>query len=139
MRASASLNTAYHKRNLLWQVRRTQYGYARGTLIERYETALRHFVRTSRGSLRCHPNYGSTLYRLRTQGINSNSAQVVKAELQSGISRYIPDISINRISLSMDPRKEQLQLTITINWSVNGATTQMHGELGQPKKLQVSI
>lgn len=108
------------KRNALWPLRRGSKGWRTGTIAERYAAALRHLVRTPKGSIVTAPDFGTEIHLLRTQGISGDDEALQAAELQEAISRYIPDITLLGVGLEAHPGTEELD--VNISWGIIDAS-----------------
>ena len=123
------------KRNALWPLTRTTKGWKTGILSERYRAALHHLWRTPRGSLPWQPEYGTLIYRFRTQSFNSVDVAVLQEDLRQATAKWIPDISILEIKFVpgelVSESDEQLQIHCA--WGIPDATDFDGRATGQPR------
>ena len=108
----------FFKQNLLWPLAMGGAGLVTGTLILRYESAIRHLMLTPRGSLLVDPNYGTTIYKHRTQGITEATSSLIKADLSDAMSVYLPDLLLADVQVSQDPSDDET-LLVTAIWLIN--------------------
>lgn len=128
---------AYHKTNCLWPLRASGSGWITAMLLERFDAAVYHFVRTPRGSLYSDPEYGTDLYQLRTQQIGQEETQIQRATMGGGFARYLPDLMLLQLELEQDGENEAL--TARIIWKIKSAVDTMHGNLAKPQQTLVTI
>ena len=131
--------TALHKKNLALPLSYGSKGYVAVSLLKRYEAAVRHLMETHKGALYVDPNYGSTFYRMRTQGMNDDAGIVELEEFIAAAARYIPDITISRQASGVVRDQDGQRMSIYIVWGVAGAVPEVHGDLGRPQKTTVQI
>ena len=127
----------YHKTNLSWPLIWTGNRLQEVYLATRFEAALRHLMGTKKGSYYSDPDYGSIYYLLRTQGMNETAKAMALTDMETGCRRYIPDIIIMQQQVTLDPIQHAMDVEVV--WNIRGANTQMHGDLGRPKKITVSM
>jgi phage baseplate assembly protein W len=128
---------AYHKRNLAWPMSRPANGMGQVALIKRYETAIYRLLLTPKGSYFSDPNYGSMIYTLRTQGMNTIRVQRVLEDFRAAAGRYIPDINI--VDLTGDMRHEDQKLIVSCFWVIRNASQQMHGDLASTNVVKLPL
>jgi len=128
---------AYHKRNCLWPLRAVGSGWITATLLARFDAAVYHFVRAQKGSIYYDPEYGTDLYKLRTQTITDEEVQIQRASMVGGFSRWLPDLLLVSLELSKDSENEELEVAIT--WKIRAAIDTLHGNLAKPQKTTVVI
>jgi phage baseplate assembly protein W len=124
--------SAAQKMNCLWPLQRGSKGWTRAALAPRYEAAIHNLVRTPLGSLPWNPGYGSTLYRLRTQG--SPYGEITGGmlmELQAAFGRWIPDVALLGVSVQMLPQKQLLEVLVV--WGIPGVGSRGQLALGPVK------
>jgi len=134
---STRSNGAYSKTNCQWPLQRGAKGWRRVSLIDRYSSAIAHLTSTPKGSIYCDLDYGSQFFLMLTQGMNEASSKLVEADFKQAVARYIPDIVLRSMTVVPDHESETLQ--ITIDWTIRGADSQIHGDLGQPRTTTVTI
>jgi phage baseplate assembly protein W len=100
------------QQNCLWPLTRVGRGWKRGTLSERYESALRFLLLTPLGSLVWAPFFGTRVHVYRTQNITEQDRDVMKAELEISIARWIPDIVVTAILVDKAPNSDRMSLTV---------------------------
>ena len=127
----------YTKQNCTWPVRTGSKGWQREKLAKRFEAAVKHLVRTPKGSLYMDPEYGTELYKLRTQTVSDDEVGVQRPFLAQQFARYLPDLILTDLQISMDHEHEKL--TISVYWIIRGAERAMHGDLADPKKTTVMM
>jgi phage baseplate assembly protein W len=134
---------AYHKRNLRWPLAWVGGGFDFVTLVARYESAIRHMMNTPHGSLYYAPDYGTMFHRLRTQSFprkdlspeGQGKLAVAVAHMRQSVSRYIPDVLIDKIFV--EPDSEEQRLGLSCLWLLRNASASMHGDIAKPQKLTV--
>lgn len=134
---SVSSSLAYHKRNLYWPMSRRRGGMRQASLLDRLEVALFRLMNVKRGSYYSDPEYGSTIYRLRTQGLSEGMREVVYADLQQSVAKYIPDIVLYQFTVVKSD--EDQSLTVSVTWGIRGATEQQHGELAKKRITTTTV
>jgi hypothetical protein len=135
--AGRTATAAYHKRNLAWPLSRTGAGFKQVSLVERYETALRHLVRTHKGAFYADPEYGTVCYRIRTQNMTDALVQACLEDIRRGAARYIPDIIVHDLVTEVD--EDAHKFTLSVFWTIRGATQQVHGELAKTQTTYISL
>lgn len=126
----APSSAPYYKANLAWPVARSGWGFTRVTLVERYETAIIHLMSTKRGSYYADPEYGSIVYRLRTQNITDGLRELVLEDVRRGTATYIPDILVYDLRVETID-SDECSYRVSAFWNIRGATpTQKSG--GEP-------
>jgi len=128
---------AYHKRNLVFPLQRSGRGFRQAVLIERFEAALLHLAATKKGAYYGDPNYGTIVYRLRTQDMTEALRQAALESLRYGAGVYIPDIQVHDLKSEIDD--DLHKNTLSIFWTIRGATNQMHGELADVQVSRLSL
>jgi hypothetical protein len=63
--------------------------------------------------------------------------QLMEVDFKEGFQRYLPDLSLQNVSVIADQDNERRVLAIV--WIVRGADKQVHGRLAEPKKTTVTI
>lgn len=107
-------------------------------LALRFEAAVRHFIRTPKGSLWRDLNYGTTVYLLRTQGmVPDDEKPMLFEDIQRGFSRYLPDLRLHELSVIADQENERRGVAVV--WTIRGAPGRTHGELGKRRKTEVLV
>jgi hypothetical protein len=135
---TTSVTQPYFKRNCGWPVRVVSNGWDLLHLALRYEAAVKHFIRTPKGSLWRDLHYGTSVYKLRAQDMDVEAERpVIFHEVQQGFSRYLPDLSVHELSIIADHEDERRGIAVV--WTIRGANRQSHGELGQPRKTEVLV
>lgn len=129
--------TALHKVNWIYPLRWQNGSYDTATLLRRYHAAVRHLAETHKGSLYVDPNYGSTFYRMRTQGMDEDSGTVEMEEFIAAAARYIPDLVFPREAQSVIRDQDNQTQSIRLLWLVGGAVPEIHGDLGRPQTTTV--
>jgi phage baseplate assembly protein W len=134
----ASTRTAYSKQNCTFPIERGNAGWKLAQLEKRYEAAVAHFATTPKGSLWRDPEYGNLFFQLRTQSMQEEEdQQLMEVDFQDGFARYLPDLSLEDVSVIADQANERRVLAIV--WIVRGADRQIHGRLAEPRKTTVTI
>jgi len=128
---------AYHKRNLGWPLAWVGGQLRQVTLAERYESAIRHLLHTPLNSLYYAPDYGTIVYRLRTQGANPTMIDVSVAQLRQVCGKYIPDVQI--IDLVVEWQDDEQKLKIVCIWLIRDAEATMHGDLAGQRQSTVLV
>jgi phage baseplate assembly protein W len=132
--------SAYAKQNLAWPLLWEGAGFRRVTLATRYEAALRHMLNTPQGSLYYEPDYGSTIYRIRTQGMQrerTGHIAAALAHLRSAAAKYIPDIQV--VDLTAELNEDDQKLRISCVWIIREASLHMHGNLASQQTTTVLL
>jgi phage baseplate assembly protein W len=124
------------QQNVLWPVRRSPRGWRRGTLVDRYESALRVLLLTPLGFLPWAPTFGTNIHKYRTQSVGEGDAQILEAELRMAISGWIPDIQVMGIELDQNP--DDFKLTITVVWALPSVTPGAIEPILKPRKISVT-
>jgi hypothetical protein len=136
---SPTTSVAYSKQNCLWPLRNAGKGWVRSTLVERFDSAVWHLVRTPRGSLLVDMLYGTDFEKLRTQGMPTTvMVEIVQGQISEGFSRYIPDLLLNFVQVDPDPSDDEHTI-VSVSWAIQGAVQDQHGELAQPKTTAVNF
>lgn len=135
--AKISSSTPYHKRNLGWSLSWEGGSFGQRTLVERFESALIHLAKTPKGSYYADPDYGTNVYRLRTQNMNEGLIAAILQDVKLGVSKYVPDIVINDLLAEIDMDAHSLK--VWVKWSVKGADSEMHGDLATERVAFVSL
>lgn len=134
---------ATRKRNAIWPMSRTSKGWDTATMAKRYNSALRHLIRTQRGTIIWAPDYGTRLETLRTQGITAELASFIEEDIRGAISLWIPDIRLIGLNLEANPDEETLEVHIAwgipnMSGSAVGATSKDRFAFG-PYDLSVTV
>lgn len=116
----------YYKTNLAWPLKRTGWGFQRVTLVERVETALVHLAETKRGSYYADPEYGTIIYRLRTQAISTDLREVILEDLRRAAASYVPDALVHNLKVETIDADE-CSIRVSIYWTFRGMSTQRAG------------
>jgi phage baseplate assembly protein W len=119
----------YYKTNLSWPLSRAGWGFTRVTLVERVETALVHLAETKRGAYYADPEYGTIVYRLRTQNNTDSLRLAVVEDLRRAAATYVPDAIIHDMTVETIDSDES-SLRVSVYWTLRGMTTQRAG--GEP-------
>lgn len=122
------------KRNVLWPIRRGPKGWLTGTMIERYRSAVRHLLRTPRGSIIWAPTFGTRLEQYRTQVISEEDQTLLAGEIAQSFEIWIPDIRLTDLSFGEnnagdDPDSEELFVNVT--WGIPNASAMRGSGAGQ--------
>ena len=134
----ATTTTApWHKANCIWPVQRGPAGWVRKTLATRLEAAIRHLMLTPRGSLTVDPHYGTSIYKLRTQPVSDEKAQLIKAEMADALARYAPDVVLHSLDVEVVPGEQRLKVTAV--WTLRQAQAVHHVGLDGPREVTVLI
>ena len=123
--------------NLAWPVAWTASRHKVVRLWTKVEHAIRHLVRTPKGSLLVDPDYGTLWYRLRTQGITDEDAIIEVEDLRQQMARYIPQAML--VDTEIDFDREQQHLGVWISWVLPGADPSMYPGMQNPQKSYVSL
>ena len=138
--AASTSRSPYAKQNIGWPLQTAAGRLRQVTLVERYDSAVRHLLHTPYGSLWYAPDYGSLVYKLRTQGIvrgeRMRVAEVV-ARLRQSAQKYIPDVLI--VDLATEMLEEEQKLRVLGTWVIREANALMHGELAGQQTTTVLI
>jgi len=130
-------SAAYHKRNLGWPLSRHGSGFRQMTLVARFDAALRHLALTPRGSYYSDSEYGTSLYKLRTQSMSEDLLQAATAEVQRAVATYVPDIVVTDVQGVRDD--DANKLSVNIFWTIRAASQQLHGELAKQNVSSVRL
>lgn len=126
------------KLNCLWPLIRGGKGWMRGGIPERYAAAIRNFVRTPIGSYPWNPKYGTSIYRIRTQGGPYDEAQgLVEAELRIGFSLWIPEVVLIEAPVGVVPAKQKL--IVNVVWAIPSASGSQQQYAVGPVKTGVLV
>lgn len=134
---STSVSTPLFKKNCAWPLQRAHNGWKRVSQAQRAEAALRHLLRTPRGSYYSRPDYGISLYKYRTQGVPESQQDVILADIRRAAAEEIPDITVHSAEVLM--RDSDHRLEVTCVWTLNVGNAQWHKDLGAPRKLTTVI
>jgi phage baseplate assembly protein W len=127
----------YHKRNCTWPLRAGGAGWITARLLDRYDAAVYHFARVPLGTLYADSEYGTEFWRLRTQTLTDEEAQLQQAAVASGFRRYMPDLSLVNLTFEKDSESERLYALIT--WKIRTAVDVLHGDLARPRTTAVLV
>lgn len=127
----------YHKRNLGWPLSWEGSGFGQRTLIERYESALKHLALTPRGSYYADSGYGTLLYRMRTQNMTPGLVGALLEDLRAGAAKYVPDIVIQDLEAEIEADEHLLR--VFVKWSVRGTDREMHGSLARQRTTYLNV
>lgn len=131
----AQIVPAIRKRNCTWPLAKTAKGWATAVLAERYRAALKHLWRTPLGILPWRPEYGTMVYRYRTQSFNDADMAFLQEDLLGATARWVPDITILEIKFNpgelIGESDELVQIQCV--WGIPDATDVGARAIGKPR------
>lgn len=130
--------TAFAKENCTFPVRLGAQGWQRAKLLGRYDAAVRHLVRTPKGSILWDLRYGTLFEKYRTQPYNQDDAAILLQDLAEGFKRYLSDLILLGLDASSVPDDEE-RIVWEVSWELRGAAMLLPGESAKSQVTQVAF
>lgn len=84
--------------------------------------AIRNILQTSKGSRRMMPDFGASLERFLFEPMDDNTSRRIGAMLLEELTFWEPRIVVENVNIEAD--YDNLQYTITLSFTIEGAGTQ---------------
>jgi phage baseplate assembly protein W len=96
------------------------------TKLDGIRSKILHIIFTPKGQRLRHPEFGTDLIKYIFEPNDSITWDAIKEEIRKQISRYLPEVIFNNISILQNPEENDHAIFVEVDYSVQdkGVTTQ---------------
>lgn len=96
------------------------------TKLDGIRSKILHIIFTPKGQRLRHPEFGTDLIKYIYEPNDSITWDAIKEEIRKQISRYLPEVIFNNISILQNPEENDHAIFVEVDYSVQdkGVTTQ---------------
>lgn len=96
------------------------------TKLDGIRSKILHIIFTPKGQRLRHPEFGTDLIKYIYEPNDSITWDAIKEEIRKQISRYLPEVIFNNISILQNPEENDHAIFVEVDYSVEdkGVTTQ---------------
>ena len=96
------------------------------TKLDGIRSKILHIIFTPKGQRLRHPEFGTDLIKYIYEPNDSITWDAIKEEIRKQISRYLPEVIFNNISILQNPEENEHAIFVEVDYSVQdkGVTTQ---------------
>lgn len=96
------------------------------TKLDGIRSKILHIIFTPKGQRLRHPEFGTDLIKYIYEPNDSITWDAIKEEIRKQVSRYLPEVIFNNISILQNPEENDHAIFVEVDYSVQdkGVTTQ---------------
>lgn len=96
------------------------------TKLDGIRSKILHIIFTPKGQRLRHPEFGTDLIKYIFEPNDSITWDAIKEEIRKQVSRYLPEVIFNNISILQNPEENDHAIFVEVDYSIQdkGVTTQ---------------